>query len=209
MVDRLRAAGIDDERVLAAMAQVPRERFVPAALAEDAYDDRPLPIGNNQTISAPWIVAFMTAALGLSPAATVLEIGTGRGYAAAVLSRCARTVVTIERHRELAELARETLRELGYHNVEVRAGDGSLGAPDRAPFDAISVTAMAARQLPAALVEQLAAGGMLLCPVGEGTEGVLVRYREGRSEKLVPVGFVPLVPGEPRSGTGWRLPWRP
>lgn len=195
MVHWLRAEGITDERVLAAMAEVPRDRFVPPEVAAEAYSDRPLPIGQGQTISSPFIVAATTAALELPPAARVLEVGTGCGYGAAVLSRCYRLVLTIERHEELAEGARRTLAELGYDNIEVRVGDGSAGAPDRAPFDGVLVTAMAQREPPPALLDQLAAGGSLVCPVGQGKEGDLLRIRDGRRERLGMVSYVPLVVG--------------
>lgn len=193
MVDDLRAQGVADPRVLAAMEQVPRERFVPAALAEAAYGPRPLPIGHGQTISAPPIVALMTAALELSGTERVLEIGTGAGYAAAVLSRCAAEVLTIEYHQDLARTAAQTLAELGYDNVEVRHGDGTRGAADRAPFDAISVTALAQHEVPPTLLDQLTPGGVLVCPVGDGAEGQLVRQQGGHTETLLPVRFVPLI----------------
>jgi protein-L-isoaspartate(D-aspartate) O-methyltransferase len=203
MVRRLAEQGIDDPATLAAMNTVPREHFVPEELALRAYADEPLPIGSGQTISTPWIVAFMTAALGRLPAQSrVLEVGTGSGYAAAVLSRCAGSVVTVERHRELAEHAQEVIAELGYGNVEVRTGDGGAGAPDRAPFAGISVTAMAGEP-PAALLEQLAPGGTLICPIGGHSGGELTRIRKTsaedgdiRRETLCPVRFVPLVTGE-------------
>jgi protein-L-isoaspartate(D-aspartate) O-methyltransferase len=195
MVDRLRAHGITDERVLAAMRCVPRERFVPRHVAAAAYQDAPLPIGLGQTISAPVIVAFSAAALQAGPDAQVLEIGTGSGYGAAVLSRCHRSVVTIERHAELADRARAALAATGCDNVEVRTGDGALGAPDRAPFDGIVVTAMAKDEPPRALLEQLAPDATLICPVGRRGHGTLVRYRAGRSEDLGGVAFVPLVTG--------------
>jgi protein-L-isoaspartate(D-aspartate) O-methyltransferase len=195
MVERLRARGITDTRVLKAMADVPRERFVPAEVAADAYRDEPLPIGSGQTISAPSIVAFSTAALAPGPRDVALEVGTGSGYAAAVLSRCVAEVVTVERHPDLADRARTALAATGCDNVEVRTGDGSAGAPDRAPFDAIVVTAMAPGELPPALLEQLAQDGTLVCPVGEAGHGSLVRHRGGRTERLVDVAFVPLVPG--------------
>ncbi len=193
MVKRLRSAGIYDPRVLAAMQDVPRERFVPAHLAHAAYRDSPLPIGLGQTISAPWIVAFSAAALLHGPDAHVLEIGTGSGYGAAVLARCFRDVVTIERHPELAERARATLAAVDITNVEVRTGDGTAGAADRAPFDGIVVTAMADQGPPPALLDQLAPDGTLVCPVGKGRRGMLRRYRAGVVEDLVRVAFVPLV----------------
>jgi len=146
MVERqLRRRGISDERVLRAMAEVPREQFVPESERERAYRDGALRIGEGQTISQPWIVASMTALLEIGPDGRALEVGTGSGYAAAVLSRVCREVVTIERHASLADHARALLEQLGYDNVEVRTGDGSRGAPDRAPFDGISVTATAER----------------------------------------------------------------
>jgi protein-L-isoaspartate(D-aspartate) O-methyltransferase len=195
MVERLRARGITDERVLDAMRQVPRERFVRPDLADAAYQDIPLPIGLGQTISAPLIVAVSAAALRAGPDAHVLEIGTGSGYGAAVLSRCHRSVVTIERHAELADRARTALAATGCDNVEVRTGDGALGAPDRAPFDGIVVTAMAENEPPPALREQLAPDAALICPVGRRGHGMLVRYRGGRTEDLGGVAFVPLVRG--------------
>ena len=192
MVQRLRRGGIGDPTVLAAMAAVPRERFVPPGHAGEAYQDRPLSIGADQTISTPQIVAFMAAALGLHADDQVLEVGCGSGYAAAVLSRCARRVITIERHRDLADRARRVLADLGYDNVEVRHGDGTLGAPDRAPFDAVSVAAMA-NEIPAGLVAQLAPPGRLICPVGAQRTGHLIRLQHGRREILLPVSFVPLI----------------
>jgi len=198
MVERhLRGRGIEDERVLAAMAEVPRERFVPEGQRRRAYRDGALPIGQGQTISQPWIVAFMTAMLELGGGERVLEVGTGSGYGAAVLSRCAREVVTIERHRGLADRARALLAELGYDNVDVRHGDGSRGAQDRAPFDAIAVTAVSEEGPPPALIDQLGPGGRLVCPVRDGRNERLVRFREdGSAEPLVPVRFVPLVAGD-------------
>jgi protein-L-isoaspartate(D-aspartate) O-methyltransferase len=198
MVERLHARGIDDPRVLAAMGEIPRERFVPAALAADAYADHPLDIGLGQTISAPWIVAFCAAALNLTPDAHVLEVGTGSGYGAAVLARCCRHVLTVERHRRLAERARAALAGVGIDNVEVRTGDGAAGAPDQAPFDGIVVTAMATAEPPPALLRQLAPAAALVCPVGHGRKGVLARYQAGRVEHLADVAFVPLVTGEGR-----------
>lgn len=195
MVERqLRGRGITDERVLRAMEQVPRELFVPVEERRRAYRDGALRIGEGQTISQPWIVAAMTALLEPKPDGRVLEVGTGSGYAAAVLSLCCREVVTIERHPSLAERAREVLQALGCDNVEVRTGDGSRGAPDRAPFDGISVTASAEGGPPAALIEQLGPDGMLVCPVRTSDGERLTRYRaNGRVEPLVAVRFVPLV----------------
>jgi protein-L-isoaspartate(D-aspartate) O-methyltransferase len=196
MVERqLERRGIDDERVLAAMASVPRERFVPEADRRRAYRDGALRIGDGQTISQPWIVACMAALLGLKGGERVLEVGTGSGYAAAVLSRLCERVVTIERYPRLADGARELLRELGYDNVEVREGDGTLGAPGRAPFDGISVTAGAEGDPPEALFGQLVPGGTLVCPVGRAGREVLMRFQDGREEAVVPVRFVPLVEG--------------
>lgn len=194
MVQRLRGRGISDERVLDAMRKVPRERFVPPYVARVAYRDNPLPIGLDQTISAPLVVALSAAALRAGPDAHVLEIGTGSGYGAAVLSRCHRSVLTIERHPELADRAGTVLAVLGYDNVEVRTGDGALGAPDRAPFDGIVVTAMA-EEPPPALLDQLAPDAALVCPVGHRGHGTLVRYRGGHTEELGAVAFVPLVTG--------------
>src|SRR5215211_130120 len=195
MVDRqLRRRGIEDERVLAAMGEVPRERFVPEEQRRDAYRDGALRIAEGQTISQPWIVACMAQLLSLRGDETVLEVGTGSGYAAAVLSRLCREVVTIERYESLAEGARAVLAELGYDNVEVRAGDGTRGAPDRAPFGGISVTAAALDEPPRALLEQLAPGAALVCPVERKGRELLMRFRDGAEEAVVPVRFVPLVP---------------
>ena len=194
MVERqLRRRGIHDERVLAAMAEVPRELFVPEAERRRAYRDGALRIGEGQTISQPWIVACMAQLLELHGDETVLEVGTGSGYAAAVLSRLCAQVVTIERYESLARVAAETLAELGYDNVEVRVGDGARGAPDRAPFGGISVTATAKGEAPAALVEQLARGAALACPIARGRREFLIRLRDGEEETVASVRFVPLV----------------
>jgi protein-L-isoaspartate(D-aspartate) O-methyltransferase len=197
MVERqLRRRGIEDERVLDAMGEVPREAFVPEDMRRDAYRDGALRIGEGQTISQPWIVAAMAELLELEGDERVLEIGTGSGYAAAVLSRLCREVITIERHESLAAGARETLTELGYANVEVRVGDGTRGAPDKAPFGGISVTATAEGEPPRPLQEQLAPGATLVCPVERGGREQLMRFRDGRSDVVVPVRFVPLIPDE-------------
>ena len=197
MVERqLRRRGISDERVLEAMRQVPRELFVPPVERSRAYRDGALPIGSGQTISQPWIVAAMAQTLDLTGDELVLEVGTGSGYSAAVLSLLCRELVTIERHVALADQAKALLQDLGRANVEVRVGDGTLGAPDRAPFDGISVTATAEDVPPPALVEQLAPRGRLVCPVRRAAGEHLVRIRDGREEVLAAVRFVPLVSGE-------------
>jgi protein-L-isoaspartate(D-aspartate) O-methyltransferase len=200
MVERqLRRRGITDERVLDAMDRVPRELFVPASLAEHAYDDGALPIGHHQTISQPFVVATICSLLSLRGTERVLDVGTGSGYQAAVLAELAAEVVTIERIPELAADARARLQEAGYANVDVRVGDGSLGVPERAPFDAIAVAAAAPR-VPPALYAQLAEGGRLVLPRGTrwGQELVLVvRTHEGPAERAsIPCRFVPLVGDE-------------
>jgi protein-L-isoaspartate(D-aspartate) O-methyltransferase len=198
MVDRhIRARGVHDERVLAAMLAVQREAFLPPELADFAYEDRPLPIAAGQTISQPYIVAVMTEALQVPVGARVLEIGTGSGYAAAVLAKVADQVYTVERHQELADVARERLAEQGFTNVEVRCGDGTLGWAEHAPYDAIIVAA-AGPQLPQALLEQLKVGGKLVIPVGTGRAQELVRVTrtsetEFTREDLGAVQFVPLI----------------
>jgi protein-L-isoaspartate(D-aspartate) O-methyltransferase len=194
MVERqLRRRGIHDERVLAAMAEVPRELFVPPDQRRRAYRDGALRIGEGQTISQPWIVACMAQLLELQGDETVLEVGTGSGYAAAVLSRLCAEVVTIERYESLAEGAAATLAELGYDNVDVRVGDGSRGAPDGAPFGGISVTATAEDEPPRPLFEQLAPGAALVCPVSRGRREYLIRFKDGQEEAVAAVRFVPLV----------------
>jgi protein-L-isoaspartate(D-aspartate) O-methyltransferase len=198
MVERqLRERGIADARVLRAMAEVPRERFLPTGLRDEAYRDGALPIGAGQTMSQPWIVACMAALIEPEGDERVLEVGTGSGYGAAVLSRCCGHVLTVERQSELARRAAATLAELGHDNVEVRLGDGSRGAPDRPPVDAIVVTAAAAGEPPAALREQLRSGGTLVCPVRDASGERLVRFRGGATEPVAPVRFVPLVAAEP------------
>jgi protein-L-isoaspartate(D-aspartate) O-methyltransferase len=198
MVDRqLRRRGIDDERVLAAMEEVPRELFLPEDMRRRAYRDGALRIGEGQTMSQPWIVACMAQLLELEGHESVLEVGTGSGYAAAVLSRLCRQVVTIERFESLAAGARQVLEELSYDNVEVRVGDGARGAPDRAPFGGISVTATALGDPPKPLFDQLAPGAALVCPVDRGGRELLMRFYDGEEEAIVPVRFVPLVADEP------------
>jgi protein-L-isoaspartate(D-aspartate) O-methyltransferase len=199
MVDHdLRARDIRDPRVLAAMASVPRHRFVPDALQRDAYADMPLPIGHGQTISQPYIVAFMTQALEIEPHHRVLEIGTGSGYQAAVLGEVAAQVYSIEIVEPLAQRASATLAELGYGNIEVRAGNGYLGWPEQAPFDRIIVTA-APDAVPQALVDQLAVGGLMAIPVGVGEQELRILRRTDEGLRLIdrlPVRFVPMT-GKP------------
>lgn len=200
MVERqLRGRGIRDERVLQAFREVPRDAFVPRALANRAYEDVPLPIGAGQTISQPYVVALMIEALRVRPSDRVLEVGAGSGYAAAILSRLAGEVEAMERHPALARAAARRLRLLGYENVRVRVGDGTLGLPQRAPFDAILVSA-GGPEVPAALATQLAAGGRLVIPVGSSWEQELLRITERADRGLVreslgPVVFVPLISG--------------
>jgi protein-L-isoaspartate(D-aspartate) O-methyltransferase len=197
MVERqLRRRGIHDERVLAAMAEVPRELFLPEDQRRRAYRDGAVRIGEGQTMSQPWIVACMAMLLELEGDEKVLEVGTGSGYGAAVLSRLCREVVTIERYESLAVRAEQTLHELGYDNVVVGVGDGSRGAPERAPFGGISVTATARDDPPAALFEQLAPGAALVCPVERGGHELLMRFRDGQEEAVTGVRFVPLVTDE-------------
>lgn len=196
MVDRqLRRRGIDGERVLAAMSEVPRELFLDPALRGDAYKDGAVAIAEGQTMSQPWIVARMTSLLDLRGHERVLEVGTGSGYGAAVLSRCCAHVVTIERHPALAERAAAVLAELGYSNVEVRTGDGTLGAPDRAPFGGALVTAVAEQRPPPALAGQLELGAALVCPVRDAGGEHLIRFCGGEEECVAAVRFVPLVAG--------------
>ena len=199
MVERdIAARGVRDARVLAAMRVVPREVFVPPARRAEALDDRPLPIGAGQTISQPYIVALMCEALQLRGDERVLEIGTGSGYGAAVLSRLAATVDTVERVPELADRAARQLADLNLNNVRVHGGDGTLGWPEAAPYDAIVVTA-GGPEVPPALLAQLAPGGRLVMPVGSTRRWqVLVRVThvgpdDFRSESLCDVAFVPLM----------------
>ncbi len=193
---QLRGRDITDPRVLAAMGKVPRHRFVPAYLAPFAYSDQPLPIGQGQTISQPYIVALMSQWAEVQPGDKVLEVGTGSGYQAAVLAELTDKVFTIELLPELARTAEARLKELGYVKVQVKTGDGYQGWPEAAPFDAILVTATAP-EVPPALAAQLKEGGRLVIPVGRSWVQHLIRFRKVagalKEEASVPVQFVPLV----------------
>jgi protein-L-isoaspartate(D-aspartate) O-methyltransferase len=192
---QIAARGVTDARVLAAMRKVPRHEFVPEFGRDEAYADEPLPIGYGQTISQPYIVAAMSEALALTGSERVLEIGTGSGYQTAVLAELAAEVFTIETVTPLLERAGSILARLGYSNIRFREGDGSLGWPEEAPFDAV-LAAAAPAEIPAALREQLAPGGRLVLPVGSVRQDlVLIRRREGGFEErsLFPVRFVPMV----------------
>jgi protein-L-isoaspartate(D-aspartate) O-methyltransferase len=198
----LRKRGIGDANVLRAMDEVPREHFVDKPFLSSAYADQALPIACGQTISQPYVVAYMSEHLGVAPEHRVLEIGTGSGYQAAVLSRLAREVISVERYRTLADAARGRLAALGYDNVEVRAGDGLAGVPDKAPYDRIIITA-AAETIPDALVGELAEGGMMLLPLGPhaGPQHIVKLSKvdgEIKQEELIAVRFVPLLPGQAR-----------
>ena len=203
MVDtQLKRRGIKDPLIIQAMRSVPRHEFVPGTQISSAYYDGPLPIGSGQTISQPYMVAVMTQAMGLRGGERVLEVGTGSGYQAAVLAEIAGEVYTVERHGELADRAKERLLELGYNNVHVSVGDGTLGLPEKAPFDGIIVTA-GAPHVPESLKAQLSEGGRLVIPVGgQYLQSLLRITREGddfQQEDLLGCVFVPLI-GE----DGWR-----
>ena len=193
--NQIAARGLSDARVLNAMRKVPRERFVPAHLALRAYDDSPLPIGEGQTISQPYIVAYMTEVLRVAPGHRVLEIGTGSGYQAAILAELAREVYTIEIVPALARRAREVLQSLGYSQVQVREGDGYAGWPAQAPFDRIMVTA-AVEEIPQPLLDQLGSNGVLVAPVGpqEAVQQITIVEKTARGtieRRTIPVRFVP------------------
>ena len=199
--DQLKGRDISDPRVLDAMTKVPRHMFVPAALRNQAYVDSPLPIGHDQTISQPYIVAFMTQSLRVEPGHKVLEIGTGSGYQAAILGLLAKEVYTIEIVQPLAERARATLAEQGHKNVHVRHGNGYLGWPEHAPFDRIMVTA-APDEVPPALIEQLKVGGLMAIPVGLVSQELRILRRTETGTEVIdtlPVRFVPMTgkPGRP------------
>ena len=198
---QIRSRGVEDGRVLRAMEEVPRHLFVPLSMRGEAYEDYPLPIGSQQTISQPYIVALMTSLLELTGGERVLEIGTGSGYQAAVLADIVKQVYSVEIVPDLAETARRALAAAGYTNVEVRSGNGYLGWRDHAPFDRIIVTA-APPEIPAALVEQLAVGGVMVVPVGTANQEIVVitKTPDGIVQKrTIEVRFVPMVskPKEP------------
>jgi len=201
--EHLQERGIRDRAVLAAMREVPREEFVDERVVAKAYGDHPLPIAEGQTISQPYIVAYMTEALELGPDDRVLEIGTGSGYAAAILSRIVTTVYSVERLGALAQSARQRLERLGYTNIVIHEGDGTLGWPEHAPYDAIVVTA-GAPSVPQPLLAQLATGGRLVIPVGRSCDAQsLIRVRrvtehDYHREELCGVRFVPLI-----GAAGW------
>jgi protein-L-isoaspartate(D-aspartate) O-methyltransferase len=199
MVDsQLRSRGISNPRVLSAILRVPRHEFVPQNLRSQAYDDHPLPIADGQTISQPYVVALMLESLQLAPNDTVLEVGTGSGYVTALLAELTAQVFSIERHPTLAAGARHVIAALGYTNAHIFTGDGTLGLPDRAPFDAILVSA-AALEIPPALLSQLREGGRLIIPIGPPDTQQLhfIRIVNGRPilSVLEPVRFVPLISG--------------
>ena len=199
LIMELRQEGISDTRVLSALECVPRELFVPPSFAERAYDNTALPISHGQTVSQPFVVAFMSEALRVGERARVLEVGTGSGYQAAVLARLCRRLYTIERYRSLLKDAEGRFAELGISNITTRHGDGAKGWPEQAPFDRIIATAAAA-EIPPALVDQLTPDGIMVLPVGEsGWSQQLVRVTRRddgyECEELLPVRFVPLVEG--------------
>ena len=199
LIDELRSQGITSSTVLDAMLKVPRHKFVPSSRRHMAYQNRPLPIGHDQTISQPFIVGYMTEAASIAPGEKVLEIGTGSGYQAAVLAELAKDVYTIEIIPELAEGARSVLGELGYKNVHVKTGNGYEGWPEHAPFDAIVVTA-APDKVPQALVNQLALKGKMVIPVGTTFQEMVIITRDESGvveRRTIPVQFVPMT-GKPK-----------
>ncbi len=197
---QLRDRGIEDQRVLAAMSKIPRHQFVDSSWRDLAYSDRPLPIGNGQTISQPYIVAYMSEAAEISPGDRVLEIGTGCGYQTAVLGELAEAVYSIEVIPQLAQNARQLLSELDYQNIEVKTGDGYQGWREHAPYNAIIVTA-APKHIPQALIEQLAIDGKMVIPVGRWNQKIAILTKTKESvviENTIPVRFVPMVAKSPR-----------
>lgn len=199
LIMELRKQGITNSKVLGAIERVPREAFVPETFIDQAYENTALPIGMGQTISQPAVVAFMTQELKIGDRMKILEIGTGSGYQAAVLAKLCRRLYSIERHRELLIDAERKLRDLRINNVTAKFGDGTMGWPEQAPFDRIIVTAAATRDIPAALLEQLAPDGIMMAPMGDSARDQhLYRFSFGETgelqqEKLWPVRFVPLI----------------
>lgn len=204
LVMSLRRAGIQDTNVLSAIERVPREHFIPEAMQDQAYEDIAVPIGLGQTISQPFVVAKMTEALEVNNLHKILEIGTGTGYQACVLSKICRRVYTIERHRPLHDIAEQNFQQLGLRNITTLCGDGMKGWPkihgiEQAPFDRIIVTAAAREKPPAQLIEQLSVGGIMIAPVGESGKQMLKRYKKESEDTysitdVMPVRFVPLLP---------------
>ncbi len=211
LVMSLRKAGIQDTAVLSAIERVPREHFIPQAMQDQAYEDIAVPIGLGQTISQPFVVAKMTEALELNDRHKALEIGTGTGYQACVLSKIVRRVYTIERHKPLHSHAEENFKQLGLRNITTLCGDGMRGWPkihgiEQAPFDRIIVTAAAREKPPAKLIEQLKVGGIMVAPVGESGKQMLKRYKKESEDTysisdIMPVRFVPLLPDIARDDT--------
>ena len=191
---QIRDRGIKDEQVLAAMSKVPRHKFIDSSWRDLAYSDQPLPIGHNQTISQPFIVAYMTEAAEIPPTAKVLEIGTGCGYQSAILAEIAQKVYSIEIISQLAELARQTLGQLGYGNIEIKTGDGYQGWADHAPYDAIIVAA-APKHIPQALIDQLATNCKMIIPVGTWSQEIVILTKTKNKiieKSTIPVRFVPM-----------------
>jgi len=208
LIMELRRQGITDAGVLGAIERVPREAFVPNTFRDQAYENMALPIGNGQTISQPSVVAFMTQELDVGSRMKVLEVGTGSGYQAAVLSKLCRRLYSIERHKELLSEAEERFRELRINNVTAKAGDGTKGWPEQAPFDRIIVTAAASRTVPQQLLDQLSPDGVMIAPMGTSTrDQYLYRFHRGadgewQTDELWRVRFVPLVDEDAVEGSG-------
>ena len=208
LIMELRKQGITQSDVLGAIERVPREAFVPETFQDQAYENMALPIGSGQTISQPAVVAFMTRELEIGPRMKVLEIGTGSGYQAAILAKLCRRLYSIERHKELLSAAERKFRELRINNITAKAGDGTLGWPEQAPFDRIIVTAAATREIPRTLIDQLAPDGIIIAPMGDtARDQHLYKFtfdeaREIQTEKMCPVRFVPLIGDDASESSG-------